>query len=311
MLEGLWAIHRLYNKDSGGLIEELSNILGFPFTNILIPREGASNLSVYEEGGKIVTECLVDNSKLNKSARYAATARIERSIINFLLGNAQVFGGSFETDRIVLFPTPDINAATTYNINIIRETTASSFFLYHNSFTGGNTKGETILVLPDGRIRYEIQNNVNGILRAETDGSIPLDTATSIIITYDGSTNASGVEIRIGGVLQTLTTIDTLTIFQVGVGAQTLIGGRVASSSFRFKGKMKIFEKLNKVASPAEIAGAELTGSFVGGGIPHNSGDYLLALDFNKQDGEVPTTYADTPFYDVVVSGTADYEQYL
>jgi hypothetical protein len=98
-LTNVWAIHRLYELNSQGnnLIAELSSILAYPDDNPLLPIDGQTQLYLYLNSGDIVSECLIDNTKIDASKQYRLTARIDRASEVFIFSTVfnQAISGTF------------------------------------------------------------------------------------------------------------------------------------------------------------------------------------------------------------------------
>jgi hypothetical protein len=98
-LTNVWAIHRLYELNSQGnnLIAELSSILAYPDNNPLLPIDGQTQLYLYLNSGDIVSECLIDNTKIDASKQYRLTARIDRASEVFIFSTVfnQAISGTF------------------------------------------------------------------------------------------------------------------------------------------------------------------------------------------------------------------------
>ncbi len=76
-LDDIWAIHRIEETgDAGNEIDELSSINPYPAPNRLIPLVGETQLKVYIDTGKVITECLVDGSQILSNISYNLSARI-------------------------------------------------------------------------------------------------------------------------------------------------------------------------------------------------------------------------------------------
>ena len=72
-----WAIHRIEKTGQlGYAIQELSTIHPYPATNILIPLSTETRLKKYLDTGDVITECLIDVTKLEAGVQYNLSCRI-------------------------------------------------------------------------------------------------------------------------------------------------------------------------------------------------------------------------------------------
>lgn len=77
-IAGLWAIHRIEETNQGGYnIEELSTIRPFPAGQILKPLAGETQLKMSIDSGDVITEGLIDYTKLVAGQSYNLSAQIE------------------------------------------------------------------------------------------------------------------------------------------------------------------------------------------------------------------------------------------
>lgn len=80
-IANFWAVHRIQQTNStGDNIEELTTNKGIQ--TLLKPVSGESFLRIYEDSGNIITECLIDFTRLNDQVGYDVSAEIaEKSTI--------------------------------------------------------------------------------------------------------------------------------------------------------------------------------------------------------------------------------------
>jgi hypothetical protein len=72
-----WGIHRIEEENQAGFgIDELSSIRDTFPSNRLIPKAGETNLTITGAGMTLVTECLVDHTKLQTGVNYKLSGRI-------------------------------------------------------------------------------------------------------------------------------------------------------------------------------------------------------------------------------------------
>lgn len=230
--------------------------------------------------------------------------------IDYLEGNAQVFDGSFDYDRVINWNQTERTQPFSLNINAFFNTNSLQPILSTLNATLVSAAGIEILTI-SGFIRFIMQSSFS--IGIEKTTNIAFSSGyNSIIITYDGSSNASGVTCYINNVLTTFGTParDNLTGSIINAGNLAHPFGRPLDvSSLYFKGKGKIFELINRVATTQEIADATTTGSFRGAGVAN--ANFLLSIDFDKVDGQDPTTFAGTPTYTITGFGGTTYTPYL
>lgn len=72
------AIHRIEESNQNGYnIDELGTLYSYPSDNRVIPKELLSNLDLFLDSGNIVTECLIDSSKLQSGVGYNISGKLE------------------------------------------------------------------------------------------------------------------------------------------------------------------------------------------------------------------------------------------
>ena len=77
-IDNFTAIHRIEESNQNGdNIDELGTLYSFPTNNRVIPKELLSNLDLFLDSGNVVTECLIDASKLQSGLGYNISGKIE------------------------------------------------------------------------------------------------------------------------------------------------------------------------------------------------------------------------------------------
>lgn len=220
---------------------------------------------------------------------------------NFLDGNAQLFDGVFDYDIISSMEAIQIP----YSILINAEILGGLTYVFFDNRDGGlvSSNGLAVAVFPDRTIF--LNNQLDGGQRVSTSSALPLGNNNIIITASSGS-----ISIYINGVDSTVS-VNAPIISNPSPVRDAKIGVLQDASSFKYKGKFKTLEILNREATAQEVADASATKSFRGAGIAFDSGDYYLAVDFDKQNGENPTTFAGTPSYTITGVGGTTYTPYL
>ncbi len=76
-----YGIHRIeVNQSIGDGIFELSSIREFPSNNLLKPLAGESFLKVDNQGNTVITECLIDGSKIQNGIDYNLSAELQEAV---------------------------------------------------------------------------------------------------------------------------------------------------------------------------------------------------------------------------------------
>jgi hypothetical protein len=233
--------------------------------------------------------------------------------VNYLAGNAKVYDGSFDYDQVAswsqLTYTSSFSILIALDIERIPIGTPEQIFQQGGS--GGNDPS-LLIGLQNNNIRFIMREISTKQLTALT----PITLGKKVIIVvFDASlpnNNTNKLRIFIEGAepAKTYTNTSPFNIVN-GVIDYARIGRTTPPSSTYFDGQIRQLEIINRVATPAEIAAASATGSFRGAGIAHNSGQYLLAVDFDKMGTVPPTTFAGTPAYSITSFGGAAYTPYL
>lgn len=221
---------------------------------------------------------------------------------NPLDGNAQVFDGSFDYDTITAYQGQAQAQPFSQLIDVEFITKKITIGLYSDVISG---IGLELFIESTGKVRFLIVNGSGNLYFVNTSEVVNTGR-NNFIFTWNGST----ASIYLNGTALTINTIaNTLSGYLAGNRTAT-IGARGGGTD-KLLGKYKTLEVINKVANAQEIADAAAGGSFRSAGIGYGSGQYLLAVDFNKQDGEAPTTFAGTPSYIITAFGGATYTPYL
>jgi len=171
--------------------------------------------------------------------------------------------------------------------------------------------------------RLIIQETIDGFRWQITDGNGNFNTKTwiynpsllagkkVIILTNAGNTDMSGTDLHIsnsvltGGVLQSINFTDTGPI-----DSADLVIGKQRGGTIGYKGAIKKLEVLNRLPTQQEIDSSLNYGSWL---TPENAiakSDLYLDIDFNKEDGQVPTTFPNTPSYLISSNGDTQYADY-
>lgn len=231
-----------------------------------------------------------------------------KSGANYLAGNAKIYDGTLDYDvatgalpvnytQTISFLSHVLISPTTSNfIFSTRATTNTGLFVARNS-VGGIT------------VQYTANS---GFFDAVFNG-ITITAGYYCLVVVKTNSLFSGTSIRlwINGVEAARTSNTTSGIAgstatnSIVIGASNLLGGN------KFVGRIRQLEIINRVATPSEVLAASAAGSFRGAGIAHNSGQYLLAVDFDKTGAVPPTTFANTPPYTITSFGGAAYTPYL
>jgi len=230
------------------------------------------------------------------------------SLPSYLIGNAKVYDGSFDYDTALAWLQSERTQAFSYNIHAYITSAGIICMEGLLNDAGTSIRGVVIRLLSIGQLQISIANsNLNSIaIRINAD----FTGYKSIVITYNGNSNASGVECYVDGVAQTKAVItNALSATIISPTTQFIISGR-NSGQTKITGKIRQIEKINRVATANEIALASLSGSFQGTGTVSNA-EYLLAVDFDKTGTANLTTRASTPTYTITAQGGAAYTQYL
>jgi hypothetical protein len=222
---------------------------------------------------------------------------------SYLDGNAKVYDGSFDYDQIVGWSQIERTQAWAMNIATKINPSVAVRLLFEQGASSVD-RGIVVYITSADILFIEIANNSGNRVVAET--------YKSIIINYDGGSNASGVNAYVDGVLATKTIVqNNLSATIIQAGGTTEIGGRSPGSLLPFNGLIRQFEIINRIATAGEISDTATFGSFRGAGVSHASGQYLLAIDTDKVNGQNLTTFAGTPTYTITAFGGATYTPYL
>ena len=236
--------------------------------------------------------------------------------IDYRAGNAQRFDGVFDYDVINLPDTGFFTAAGEFSIlmDINPVLGATSWLLDYGRWGGAavsNQRGLSIILLATGQIAFRLRDELLQRTYFDTIETLNTGIPNLVIITKTAGMAAGNFTMYINGVESTKTSIisDATNDIDISSTPDSRIGARYNGNEF--DGKMKQFEIIDRVATAGEIADSASTFSFRGAGIAHNSGDYKLAIDFDKVTGQNPTTYANTPVYNVTGIGGTTFETYL
>jgi hypothetical protein len=237
-------------------------------------------------------------------------------VTDYRAGNAQRFDGVFDYDAPNLPSTGFFTAAGEFSIllDINPVLGATSWLLDYGRWGGAavsNQRGLSIVLLATGEIAFRLRDEILQRTYFDTVETLNTGVPNIVIITKTAGMAAGDFTVYINGVESTKTSIisDATNDIDISSTPNSRIGARYNGSEF--DGKMKQFEIIDRVATAGEIADASANFSFRGAGIAHNSGDYQLAIDFDKVTGQDPTTYTDTPAYTITGVGGTTFETYL
>jgi len=227
---------------------------------------------------------------------------------NYLDGPSKVYDGSFDYDRVGAFLVPP--STSPFTVLITLNLTAINRLQRTFRAIGGGNVGFEITILDTNFIDF-------GVYVAFPINALLMRTTTTIatgrqtlIFTYDGSRTLAGINAYRNGVLFGKTALFNSLGVRGAVTLDAFIGSN-GSASELLNSNIRQLEIINRVATPAEIASASTSGSFRGAGITHASGEYLLAIDTDKVNGQNLTTFSGTPSYAMTAFGGATYTPYL
>lgn len=234
---------------------------------------------------------------------------------DYRLGNAQIFDGAFNYNNIAGLPATGIfnntaERAILFEVDI--QNNNNALFAYGNAGGFPGTAGFLVQVNSSNTISFQVRLLSGERLVVNCD-TVVTGGKHTIIITKGLSWRASDIEIYVDGVQQVKTVpFDGITAGDVEAGSAIVLGRRSNESSLYFQGKFKQFEILDFKPNALQISDASgiTGGSFRAAGIAHNSGNYIAAVDFEKENTENPTSYADTPLLALTAFGGATYEDY-
>jgi len=132
-----------------------------------------------------------------------------------------------------------------------------------------------------------------------------------LILTNSGSTDLSGTDLHIsnnvltGGVSQSVSFNDTAPIH-----SDDMVIGKQRGGAIPYKGAIKQLEILNRLPTQQEIDNALAYGSWRAPGNAIGDTDLSLDIDFDKEDGQIPTTRICTPIYKLDNLGGALYTDF-
>ncbi len=229
------------------------------------------------------------------------------SAVSYLQGNAKIYDGAFDLDNIVAFNPIERTQAISINCNLKLTAGIATNRIIIDQVFGGRL---SVWVDSLRRVQFLWANSLVNRIAGFTSGfSLPENVATSVILTYTGGSNANNVAIYVNNDSKAISILNNaLTANIVTAAGGARIGARVATSEY-MNGLIRQLEIINRVATPAEIAAASITGSFQGAGV--SNADYLLAVEFNQTGTANLTTRPSTPTYNITAVGGAAYTQYL
>jgi len=226
----------------------------------------------------------------------------------FLGGNAKIYDGSFDYDIATAWAQMERTQAFSVNIHLKLNASAATAQILFEQGASAFDRGIMLYFNGSNQLRIEMQNTGGNRLVCVFPF---LGTGyASIILTYDGSSLASGINAYRDGVLLAKTVLqNNLTNTIISTNLDLSIGARQFGSRLYLNALIRRLEIINRVANSTEIAAAVSTGSFQGAGIA--LANYLLSIEFNKTGTANLTTIAGTPTYTITAFGGAAYTPYL
>ena len=222
-------------------------------------------------------------------------------MIDYRAGNAQVFDGSFDYDTLASYSSP----AQAQPFSFLFEcklTTKITTGLW-SDVVGGI--GMELYIEGTGKLRFLIANGPGNLYYVNTTQTVTAEQNT-IIFTWSGSV----AKIYLNGTALTINTISNTLVSYLSGTRTAYLASRPAGIDL-MQGKMKLIEAVDRVVTAQEISDATAGGSFRAAGIPYDGGEYLVAINFDKADGQNPTTFAGTPSYTITGFGGTTYATYL
>lgn len=229
----------------------------------------------------------------------------------YLNGNAKVYDGSFDWDRVEGFDQFDVDQASSILIAFEPSNVAGFewFFTQGDDAQGNNAfYGFALDSLNNLRMYYRTTTSTlqNIIVQFSLTNA-----KHNMCFCYDGSGNTTGFTAYLDGVEISLPITPTaITGTWIHTTIDYLSIGAKAGTSF-YSDNIRRVEWINREATSAEgVAVTNLTtgGSFGVSGIGVNQ--YRLAVDFNKTNGNPPATFDNTPSYTITSLGGATYTPY-
>lgn len=248
----------------------------------------------------------------------ASTLAVRGGEVDYFAGNGKIYDGSFDYDTFPItetLSTRESNGAWLFSYVYDPNTN----FLIDIGEVGGSLglkfKGEGVS-FGNGFFTYLLQRQGEGgdeLTARFTGGSFTLGSKYILIIEKQGVVLNAYLK-EVDGVKQTLTTniiASSLTAGTISLDRQQAdIGRRALTSGAYYTGAIKQLEYVNGIFTTEQIDQALNSGSFRGANIEHSLSNYSLAIDFNKQNGQPLTTFANTPSYTITPFGGSEYVDY-
>lgn len=228
----------------------------------------------------------------------------------FLGTTAQVFDGSFDYDIISNWDDVDFTGAFSILIDYEKKVETTDY-----TFTQGSLSESRFLGLSQQlgdcwlRLR-SVPGNTGIVLRFP----IPIGR-NRICITKSAGLLANTVTAYLNGVNVSYTVLtNTLASYIPSTVTNAYIWGSNLGQS-RILGNVANIEILNFKATDTQAVNATSSStaiaSFTRAGIPYNTSNYRLAVNFDKINGENPTSRDNTPVYTITGIGGTTYGTYL
>ena len=105
----------------------------------------------------------------------------------------------------------------------------------------------------DQKLQIYLRANTSNYIAVKCSNNFTLNTWKHCIVTYDGSSDVSGMKLYIDGVLQSMTTISNTLTYSTDSGETTLIGTRRPASVTYFDGYISNIQIYNRELSANEV----------------------------------------------------------
>jgi hypothetical protein len=236
---------------------------------------------------------------------------------NYLVGNAKIYDGAFDYDSIRFSGVSGINTSQQYSINVnaklIDALALPPIFANGHGMTSNFAQFDFVLSggLYYPRVVMQLNASNRGIWISDTPVVAGIPQSVIYIRNTGSGFSPTTFSMFLNGVSAGVSYSQLGTPTAFTPNELFRIGGYNSGVQRYFKGQIRHFEIINRIATPIEVGQANTTGSFQGAGIAHSSGQYLLAVDFDKTGTVSPTTFTSTPSYTITSLGGAAYTPYL
>ena len=160
--------------------------------------------------------------------------------ITYVTGNVNL-GANFSnntTSRITIADTDFLSFTNGINdipfsmVFSIKQTLSGTNFIFSKYNVSGSIDKEYVVLIFNNKIRFGLFTNITNYIVSEASATLALNTWYSVVCTYDGSKNFSGLKVYVNGTLQTITNLSIGTYTGMPNTATTpLIGNRVNNYS--------------------------------------------------------------------------------